>query len=151
MERGLLTAEGKKLSKTNKKSLQALWLPRKFAVMHCPGHQTGTDLVAKGNNLADKTAKEPRETTPHSTSPDRPRARHPPSSMLQTRGTAWVTRVEGAHKENGWWHLPTGKVLPPQLMGQHLLYWIHCSTHMGTKRLKDLLQWSSLKIRQSAD
>lgn len=35
-------------------------------------------------------------------------------------------------------------------MGQHLLYWLLCSSHMGAKKLKDLLQRSPLKIRHAS-
>lgn len=41
MERGLLTAEGKTIKNKQEilELLKALWLPKKLAVMHCPGHQ----------------------------------------------------------------------------------------------------------------
>ena len=43
IERGLLTAEGKtiKNEETILELLQALWLPKKLAIVHCPGHQKG--------------------------------------------------------------------------------------------------------------
>lgn len=36
--------------------LQALQEPKEVAVVHCQGHQTGTEPVTKGNALADATA-----------------------------------------------------------------------------------------------
>ena len=50
-ERGLLTAEGKtiKIKETILELLQALWLPKKLAIVHCPGHQRGDSPVARGN------------------------------------------------------------------------------------------------------
>ena len=50
-ERGLLTAEGKtiKNKETILELLQALWLPKKLAIFHCPGHQRGDSSVARGN------------------------------------------------------------------------------------------------------
>ncbi|XP_033041305.1 uncharacterized protein LOC117068350 [Trachypithecus francoisi] len=65
-ERGLLTAEGKDIK--NKEEilnlLAALWEPKKLAIVHCPGHQKATNPVARGNNLADQTAKEVAKITP---------------------------------------------------------------------------------------
>ena len=54
-ERGLLTARGKEIK--NKKEilqlLEAVWKPSQVAVIHCKGHQRGTDPISKGNWLAD--------------------------------------------------------------------------------------------------
>lgn len=56
-ERELLTLEGKTIK--NKDEIQAffkaLWLPKKLAVTHCPGHQRRDGPIPGGNNLADKT------------------------------------------------------------------------------------------------
>jgi hypothetical protein len=58
-ERGLLTAGGKEIK--NKEEilqwLEAVWEPSRVAVMHCIGHQRGTDYVSRGNCLADQTAR----------------------------------------------------------------------------------------------
>jgi ribonuclease HI len=56
-ERGLLTAEGKEIK--NKEILQLLeaaWEPSRVAIMHCRGHQRGTDF-SRENQLADQEAK----------------------------------------------------------------------------------------------
>lgn len=59
-ERGLLTAEGKTIKNQEEglQSLKALWLPKRLANIHCPGHQKGDTMVARGNKLADKAARE---------------------------------------------------------------------------------------------
>lgn len=59
IERGLLTAEGKTIKNKQEilELLEAPWLPKKLALMHCPGHQKGTDAISRGNNLADQKAK----------------------------------------------------------------------------------------------
>ena len=51
-ERGLLTAEGKTIKNKEeiKALLSALWLPKKLAIIHCPGHQKSDTLTSKGNN-----------------------------------------------------------------------------------------------------
>ena len=38
--------------------LEAVWKPSQVAVIHCKGHQRGTDPISKGNQLADQAAKE---------------------------------------------------------------------------------------------
>lgn len=59
-EQGLLTAEGKTIKNKDEilALLQAIWLPTKVAIMHCPSHQKGTGPVSQGNNLADQTAQQ---------------------------------------------------------------------------------------------
>ena len=48
---GLLTAEEKGIKNRVEilALLQAIWDPKEVAVMHCPGHQKGTDLISEGN------------------------------------------------------------------------------------------------------
>ncbi|XP_048193187.1 uncharacterized protein LOC125344948 [Perognathus longimembris pacificus] len=57
--RGLLTSEGKEVK--NKREilalLNALFFPRKLSIMHCPGHQKGDSPIARGNRMADETAR----------------------------------------------------------------------------------------------
>ncbi|ERE83902.1 neutral cholesterol ester hydrolase 1-like protein [Cricetulus griseus] len=59
-QRGLLTSAGKDIK--NKEEilalLEAIHLPKKLAIVHCPGHQKGTDPVTRGNQMADQTAKQ---------------------------------------------------------------------------------------------
>ena len=38
--------------------LEAVWKHSQVAVIHCKGHQQGTDPISKGNQLADQAAKE---------------------------------------------------------------------------------------------
>ncbi|XP_036059335.1 uncharacterized protein LOC118593858 [Onychomys torridus] len=57
--RGLLTSEGKEIK--NKKEildlLRALFLPHQLSIIHCPGHQKDDSVIARGNRLADLTAR----------------------------------------------------------------------------------------------
>lgn len=58
-QRGLLTLDGKEIK--NKQEildlLQALHLPQRVSVIHCPGHQKDKSPVACGNNGVDQAAK----------------------------------------------------------------------------------------------
>ena len=59
-QRGLLTSTGREIK--NKEEilslLEAIHLPKKLAIVHCPGHQKGQDAIAKGNQMADLSAKQ---------------------------------------------------------------------------------------------
>lgn len=58
-ERGLLTSKGIKHSNQIIKLLEAIQLPVQVAVMHCKAHQKkDNDDIIRGNQLADKVAKE---------------------------------------------------------------------------------------------
>lgn len=155
MERGLLTAEGKTIKNKQEilKLLQALWLPKKLAVMHCPGHQKGTDVVSKGNNLADQKAREIATlkspvALPVLTDPG-PRSL-PLLPKYDSDKEAWASQLEGAYKKDGWWQLPSGKVLLPRLLGEHVLIRIHQTSHLGTRKLRELISGFPLKIRQAS-
>lgn len=58
--RGLLTSEGKDIKNKAKilALLEALFLPKRLSIMYCPGHQKGHNPEARGNRLADATARE---------------------------------------------------------------------------------------------
>jgi ribonuclease HI len=59
-DKALLTSVGKDIK--NKVEilslLEALQLPKKVVIIHYPGHQKIRDVVAKGNQMADLTAKQ---------------------------------------------------------------------------------------------
>lgn len=58
IERGLLTDE-RKTVKNKEEILAFLWAIKglkKFAIIHCPRHQKGKDLISNGNNRADLIA-----------------------------------------------------------------------------------------------
>lgn len=57
--RGLLTSEGKDIKNKAKilALLEALFLPKRLSIIHCPGHQKGHNPEARRNRLADATAR----------------------------------------------------------------------------------------------
>ena len=60
-ERGLLTSQGSEIKHASQilKLLEAIHLPAQLAAMHCKAHQKGdNDAAVRGNQLADKAAKE---------------------------------------------------------------------------------------------
>ena len=59
-QRGLLMSAGKDTENKEKilSLLDAIHLPAKVAIIHCPGHHKGHDAVTRGNNMADVKAKQ---------------------------------------------------------------------------------------------
>ena len=59
-KRVLLTSTGEDIK--NKKEilslLEAIHLPKKLAIIHCPSHQKGHGAIAKGNQMADLANKQ---------------------------------------------------------------------------------------------
>ena len=57
-ERGFLSTKGTPIinGRAISHMLQTLEDPKEVAIVHCKGHQTGNDLVIRGNALADTTA-----------------------------------------------------------------------------------------------
>lgn len=58
-EKGVLSSQGKSIKHAKEivKLLQAVYLPTKFAILRCKGHQTGETDIERGNRLADAEAK----------------------------------------------------------------------------------------------
>lgn len=58
-KRGLLTSAGKDIK--NKEEilalLEAIWLPKAVAIVHCKGHQKGETVEARGKRAADQAAR----------------------------------------------------------------------------------------------
>ena len=124
-ERGLLTANGKDIK--NKEEiltlLDTVWSPTEVAVMHCRGHQKEDTPQARGNRLADETARQAAK--------DRKESGEIPmrtfvlaelpelalDSPTYTEAQNQLVEAEGATKtDKGWWELPGGKLLVPEKM-----------------------------------
>ncbi|XP_029779157.1 uncharacterized protein LOC115278806 [Suricata suricatta] len=121
-ERGLLTAEGKNIKNKNEiiALLKAIWAPKKLAIVHCPGHQKVTDPISRGNNTADPAARQAAQQ------PDLAWIRGLPNTQTKTSHGNWQWDSKG--------HL----ILPKEL-GRQILTKIHSTTHMGSRRLQDLV------------
>lgn len=85
--------------------LKALWIPKKLAVMHCPGHQKRTDVISRGNSLADQKAKKAAliTTTVTLTILTDPGPRSFPSQLnYNSNEETWAAQIEGDYKRDGW-------------------------------------------------
>ena len=151
-ERGLLTAEGKDIR--NKEEilalLAALWEPQKLAIVHCPGHQKTTDPISRGNNLADQTAKNiarPPAQLLTLQLPDPGPREVPPSPEYSESDIQWMSKLPMTRIKDGWWRDSKSSIILPDKLGWQVLERIHRSTHLGSRRMLDLLRQTGLKIR----
>ncbi|XP_023068770.1 uncharacterized protein LOC111543135 [Piliocolobus tephrosceles] len=154
-ERGLLTAEGKDIK--NKEEilalLAALWEPRKLAIVHCPGHQKTTDMVSRGNNLADQTAKNVAQTPSRLLAlqlPDPGPAELSSNPEYSEGDLQWINELPMAQIHDKWWKDCEDNIIHPDKLGQRILERIHHSTHLGSRRMLDLIRHSKLKIRDAS-
>lgn len=58
-KQGLLTSMGKeiKIKKEVSALVTTIWLSKKLAIIHCPGHQKGNSIEGQGHRLSGTTAK----------------------------------------------------------------------------------------------
>ncbi|XP_078300540.1 uncharacterized protein LOC144615914 [Panthera onca] len=140
-ERGLLTVEGKTIK--NKEEilalLKALWLPKRLAIIHCPGHQKPVTPVARGNNLADQVAREAAlqvDCALMTTLPDPGSASLPENPAYTKEDLNWIQKLPFTQCLNGWWRAADCSIILPEEMGNKVLSKMHRATHMGTKKCK---------------
>ncbi|XP_026531170.1 LOW QUALITY PROTEIN: uncharacterized protein LOC113417150 [Notechis scutatus] len=147
-ERGLITAGGRdiKYGPQILRLLESVWAPNKVAVMHCQGHQKAITDVQKGNEKADKLAREaaqkdftdmPTERDLAIWVPDaHPRPHYSKDDMAQ------IEALE-AHLEGDWWVLPDNRVYIPTHLAWDIVRQVHQQLHLGktalTKALKQEL------------
>uniref|UniRef100_A0A5F7ZV67 Uncharacterized protein n=1 Tax=Macaca mulatta TaxID=9544 RepID=A0A5F7ZV67_MACMU len=155
-ERGLLTAEGKEIK--NKQEilalLTALWKPKKLAIVHCPGHQKPTTPIARGNFLADQTARSIAKAPSQLLAlqfPD-PGPRNLPCFPDYTeQDREWMNTLPLKQVKNGWWTDINDQTILPEKLGRQVLEHIHRTTHLGARRMMDLIRHAKFRIRHIAE
>lgn len=117
---GLLTSAGKDIK--NKEEilslLEAVHLPCKVAIIHCPGHQKGTGPIEKGNQMADQVAKG---------------AAQGPMTLVIKTTPQLVEEI-------------TEKKILTEEEGLEYLTNIHHLTHLGPKKMTELVNRSPYHI-----
>ncbi|XP_062054485.1 uncharacterized protein LOC133764883 [Lepus europaeus] len=139
--RGLLTSAGREIK--NKQEildlLQALFLPKKVSIIHCPGHQKGEDPVAQGNRMADEVAR----TSALGSCALNINVQDSPSQGPEWNYTeqdeASIQRLGGIYDETTKSWKIQGKVVLPTKETRRLVQDLHRWTHLGYKKLKTLL------------
>ncbi|XP_078291610.1 uncharacterized protein LOC144613856 [Panthera onca] len=152
-ERGLLTAEGRTIK--NKQEilnlLTALWLPAKLAIIHCQGHQKADNPVATGNRKADQAAKAVALTSVPTMTiqlPDPGDPVLPDQPKYSQEELQRIKKLPMAQEIKGWWYTPNKELVLPDRLGVSILEHMHRSTHMGARKLKDLIRHAGIKIHQ---
>lgn len=149
-ERGLLTAEGQTIK--NKQEildlLSALWLPAKLAIIHCQGHQKADDPVARGNHRADQAAKAVALSLIPTMALQLPDPGHPVQPGYSLEELQCIRKLPQAQEEKGWWYTPQGELILPDQLGVSMINHMHRSTHLGARKLKDLIRHARIKIHQ---
>ncbi|XP_053066949.1 uncharacterized protein LOC113593324 isoform X2 [Acinonyx jubatus] len=131
--------------------LTALWLPAKLAIIHYQGHQKTDNVVARGNRKADQAAKAVALTSVPTMTIQLPDPGHPvlpDQPKYSQEDLQWIKKLPMAQKIKGWWYTPNKKLVLPDRLGVSVLEHMHRSTHMGARKLKDLIRHAGIKIHQ---
>ncbi|XP_023601033.1 uncharacterized protein LOC111823511 [Myotis lucifugus] len=59
-----------------------------------------------------------------------------------------IKKLPKAQEIKGWWHTPEGELILPDWLGDTILKHMHQSTHLGARKMKDLIQHARIKIHQ---
>ena len=121
IKKGLLKAGGKEIK--NKKEIlqliEAVRKPFQVAVIHCKGHQRGTDPISKRNLLADQVAKKAATKPSPTVGPESifkvvlvPEL---PPSLRYTKKDQWALNEEGIKEKEGWCRLPDQRLFVPTI------------------------------------
>ena len=118
--------------------LQPIWEPKEVAVMHCLGLQKGTDLISKGNQLADQASKQAaRETVQELVTLPAPAL--PEKPIYSEEYLKYLQKYVKLDYEGDWAKTKTGKLILPRRLGKKLIDQIHQGTHLGARKLKELI------------
>jgi hypothetical protein len=152
-ERGFRTAEGKGLKNLAEvqRLLIAVEKPKAVAVMYVPGHQSAKTPEAVGNNRADQEARRAAMVSPSVVAaidvpvPELPSL--PPRPEYSSEDFTWLRAHSlTREREDEWRSDLEGKLILPKKLGQFLLANLHKSTHLGWRKLLDLLTSAQLQF-----
>ncbi|KAK1338204.1 LOW QUALITY PROTEIN: hypothetical protein QTO34_001318 [Cnephaeus nilssonii] len=164
-QRGLLTSAGKEIK--NKEEilslLEAVHLPKKVAIIHCPEHQKRGSRVAEGNQRADREAKQAAQgLNILSLSEKKPKS-HPEDAIYPSIRSFEYSEPDLERMDRLGFHLETpegiretseGKRILPEKQAIIFLRHLHKLTHLGPKHLKTIVQSSPyyvMKLGELAD
>ncbi|KAL6031279.1 hypothetical protein STEG23_007930 [Scotinomys teguina] len=141
--RGMLTSAGKEIK--NKEEildlLRALFLPAKLSIVHCPGHQKGDSMVARGNRLVDQTARAVATQSAQSIpllniQEGQPTGDPLPYSpedheLAKKMGASWDPEKQAYALQD--------KLIMPTSHTRYMLRFLHALTHLSKNKMKALL------------
>ncbi|XP_028724137.1 uncharacterized protein LOC114692502 [Peromyscus leucopus] len=141
--RGLLTSAGKEIK--NKKEildlLKALFLPLQLSIVHCPGHQKDDSAAARGNRLADLTARtvasQPAGNSQlmaiQEPQPERDPVPYSPEDheLAKKMGADWEQGRQA--------YILGDRMVMPTTHTRYMLRFLHALTHLSKNKMKTLL------------
>ena len=128
-ERGFLATRGTPTvnGKTIHHLLQALQEPKEVAIVHCRGHQTGTDPITNGNAIADATARQLTSGSDYSPELFLSPSLTPNYSKEEKQQLLDQGRITG---QQGWIHRKDRTALP-QAQAREIVSTVHQFLHNG--------------------
>jgi hypothetical protein len=124
--------------------------PKAVAVMYVPGHQSAKTPEAVGNNRANQEARRAAMVSPSVVAaidvpvPELPSL--PPRPEYSSEDFTWMRAHSLTRKREDEWRSDLeGKLILPEKLGRFLLANLHKSTHLGRRKLLDLL--TSAQVR----
>nr|XP_012606863.1 uncharacterized protein LOC105863875 isoform X2 [Microcebus murinus] len=154
-ERGFIVAEGREIEHKPEilQLLEAILLPKAVAVVHIPGHQKGDSLEARGNRAADaevkRAAGEPALT-------DILYLSLPPPGMgkmssqpdYSSTNINWAKeKLQVTQTKDGWLQDGEHRLVVPETLGNHLLGHLHQTTHLGKRKMLQLLDTAQIRFK----
>lgn len=129
--------------------METLWLPKKQAIIDCPGRQRQPCLKQKAVNVADSAAKvaalNPIAVLTFQL-PDPGVPILPEKPEYSKEDATSIHKLPMTHKPEGWWLTGDCKIILPTNLAAGLLQHIHRTTHLGTRKIKDLIRKADLQI-----
>ena len=134
-----MNSQGKNIKHAEEilKLLEAVQLPEKVAIMHIKAHQKVSSDLEKGNELADREAKQVAKTKikvagalipdRHISLQDKPKYTREDQKL--------ISDLEGSYNEEGWAYTPQGKLIVPSYLLWHLIREEHRKRHWGMEAL----------------
>ena len=114
-----------------------------MAVIHCKGHQRGTDPISKGNQLADQAAKEAVTQLSPTVGLESifkvVLAQELSPSPRYTKEDQWALNEGGIKEKEGWRKLPDQRLFVPSNRAVQLVKQQHETAHFGKTALESLL------------
>lgn len=155
-QRGLVTVAGKDIK--NKEGilslLEAIYLPKKVVIIHCPANQKGQSKVARGNGMADQMAKEAAQgamildatesTDCAGATNTKPCCTAEDHQLMDRLG--FQPSSDGKER-----YSRDGRSVLPLKEGQKYVTNLHCLTHLGIKYLETLLRSSKYYVLKLTD
>ncbi|XP_052018559.1 uncharacterized protein LOC127668804 isoform X2 [Apodemus sylvaticus] len=157
-QRGLLTSTGKdiKIKEEILSLLEAIHVPKKLAIIHCPGHQKGHDAVTKGNKMADSAAKHAAQGVMVFPVASKNKETIDDYDIRDTSfrggcpysfgGDNNMRKIVQGYSPYGVAETEEGKSVLSQKEGQPYVANFHQLTHLGTKKVKDIVHHSDYYV-----